>query len=321
MTGVRLRLGVVFAASATLGACNLLFSLDDWAGPSLEPCSPCTTARCQCAPEAPPGFDYVRLRVPAKPEDLCPAGTVKGADMGQGARDTGCACECDSPSPGAPCALAIFAGKSCQGAPAQSISSKSCTALTVSGDSSAAVVPAADATCPALASPRPPDFDVRVLACIDQLPGEAGCAGGTICTAALDAPFDPSPCIMAKPGASVTCPESYSHKYVFDTTFDDQRTCDASDCACSPQECPDTTVSLCQDSACATSCGLSAQSFTNCKDFGGLTYGKVVFDGTTEGQCMPSGTSAASGTLTALGSVVVCCRDTLPKGSPGDGGN
>lgn len=315
MSRFSLRTASIFAASAALGACNLLFSLDDYAAPALDSCSTCAATRCQCAPDAPAGFDYVRLRIQPKASDVCPQGTVAGVKMGQDAKDTGCACECQSPSPGAPCALAIFAGNGCQGDPEQTISSKSCTALTVSGSSSAAVRPAAG-TCAASAAPREPDFQTRVLACIDQKPGGSGCDDRTTCTAALDAPFDPSPCIMGKPGAPVDCPASYSHKYVFDTSFDDQRTCDASACDCGPQQCPDTKVALCQDSACQVNC----QSFVDCVNFGGLSHGRVVFDGTTEGQCTPSGTAPVSGSLTALGPLVVCCRDTLPKGSSGDGG-
>lgn len=299
-------------ASGALGACNVFFSLDDYAAPELASCSSCAAARCQCAPKAPAGFDHARLRLAAKTADVCPAGTVAGVAMGQGAKDDGCACGCDSPAPGAACGLAIFAGKGCQGSPAESITGQSCTALaSSSGDKSEAVLPAAGAICPAQAEPRPPEFTKRVLACLDQLPDAAGCDERTTCTAALDPPFDPSPCIVAKPGASAACPDSYSHQYTFATGFDDQRNCDGSACACSPPECPDTTVTLCQDAACQNACGLSAQSFTNCKDFAGLTHGRVDFDGKTKGACAPSGEATSSGSLTPKGSVVVCCRGAL----------
>lgn len=302
---------LVVAASLALSACNLAFSLDDYAAPALEPCSTCAAERCQCAPKAPTGFDHARLRVAPKAGEVCPSGTVAGVAMGKGVEDTGCACGCDSPAPGAACGLAVFAGKGCQGAPSSLLTASSCTALGVSGDSSVAVLPAAGASCPAKALANAPEFEVRVLACLDQLPSESGCDERTTCAAAADAPFDPSPCIVAKPGAKVECPDSYSHEYSFATGFDDQRSCSASGCACSPQECPDTKVTLCQDAACQSSCGLSAQSFGNCKDFAGLTHGRVDFDGKTAGSCTPSGSSAASGSLTTTGSLVVCCRSAL----------
>jgi hypothetical protein len=321
MTRPTLRAALISAFSGLLAACNLLFSLDDYAAPELASCSTCAAERCACAPKAPSGFDYARLRVPAGVDDLCPAGTVAGVAMGQGAKDTGCDCQCDGPAPGAPCALAIYSGKGCQGAPTTTLTSSTCTDIGVTGDSSAAVIPAATTGCQAKAAVHPPDFAVRVLACLDQAPSQGGCDDRTTCAAALEPPFDPSPCIVAQPGEKASCPESYSHKYLFVTTLDDQRSCDASGCTCSPQQCPTTTVTLCQDPACQTNCGLTAESFTNCKDFAGLTHGRVDVDGTTQGTCQPGGQATSSGSVTASGSVVVCCRSALPKASYGDGGS
>ncbi|MCC6666527.1 MAG: hypothetical protein IT375_22435 [Polyangiaceae bacterium] len=304
----------VLGLSGTLAACNVFFALDDYAGPSDAACSSCAAEQCQCTPTAPAGFDHARLFVAAKVSDLCPSGTLAGVAMGQGAKDTGCACECVSPPSGAACALAVFTGKGCQGTPAQSIASSSCTALTGSGELSAAVVPAAGAACPAQAAPRQAAFGVYVLACLDPVPGAAGCAAGSVCAAAAPAPFDPSPCLVAQPGASPACPQAYSHEYVFATGFDDQRLCDGSACACSPQTCPDTQVTLCQDAACQSNCGLKSQSFTNCKDFAGLTHARVDFAGKTQGTCQPSGEAKASGALGATGTLTVCCRNELAQG-------
>lgn len=304
------RAALVLGLSSALGACNVFYSLDDYAAPSLASCSSCAAERCQCAPKAPAGFDHARLLVPAKASSLCPSGTVAGVAMGQGASDTGCACSCASPAPGGACALAVYTGKGCKGSPVKTLADATCASVGASSDPlSAAIVPAAGACTPS-AERVEPSFDVPVLACLDQLPGTTGCDDRTTCTAAADAPFDPSPCIVAKAGASVDCPDSYSHRYVFATGFDDQRTCDGSQCACSPQKCPDTKVSLCQDSICSLSC--NAWTGGGCKDFGGLTHGRVDFDGKTEGECTPSGSATASGSLTATGSVVVCCRGTLP---------
>lgn len=315
MTHRRLRVLLALGVSSTLAACTLVFSLDDYAAPTLAVCSSCAANRCQCAPNAPTGFDYARLRVPAKTEDVCPSGTVAGVAMGQGVEDDGCECACDSPAAGAACSLAIFAGKGCKGSPVQSIALGACTALGTSGDSSAAVLPAAGKACPVHATLRPPAFTVPVLVCLDPLPGDSGCDERTTCTAAPGPPFEATACIIAKPGAAVSCPDSYSHKYLFATEFDDQRSCDSSACACSPQECPDTTVSLCQDPACQASCGVSGQNFLNCKDFAGLTHGQVVSDGKTVGKCEASGEATSSGSVATSGLVTVCCRNALPKGT------
>ncbi|MBI3202931.1 MAG: hypothetical protein HYZ29_15440 [Myxococcales bacterium] len=315
MSRRRLAAVVAVGSSSALAACNVFFSLEDYAGPAEAACSSCAAERCRCTPQAPAGFDHARLFVAAKASDLCPSGTVAGVAMGQGAKDTGCACECVGPASGSTCALAIYPKKGCTGAPAQLITSSSCTPLTGSGELSTAVVPAAGATCTAQAAPRSPAFAVRVLACLDQLPGDAGCASGEVCAAAAGAPFDPSPCLVAKPGAGGSCPDNYSHKYVFATGFEDQRSCDDSACSCSPPTCPDTQVTLCQDAACQANCGLSAQSFTNCKDFSGLTHGRVDVAGKTSGTCEPTGEAKASGTVSPTGTSVVCCRALLAQGS------
>lgn len=296
-----------------LSACNVLFSLDDYAAPELSTCSSCAAARCLCAPNAPVGFEHARLRVAVGSDELCPQGTVIGVAMGQAARDTGCACKCDGPVPGAACALAVFSNDSCSGAPDQTITAAdSCVAFSSTPPVWVAVRPAAGSTCTATADARAPDFDVRVLACLDQLPGSSECDARTTCTAALDPPFDPSPCIVAKPGAQVACPDSYSHKYVFATGFDDQRSCDASGCACTPPICPSTTVSLCSDVSCADAgCPEGPQAFSNCRYAFGPTHGKVVVDGKTQGECEPTGEAGSDGALTATGSLVVCCRDAL----------
>jgi len=320
MTRRRLCALFVIALSSAGSACNVLFSLDDYTAPTLGSCSSCAADECQCAPKAPAGFDHARLRV-AKPSDLCPQGTIAGVAMGQGTRDTGCTCGCDSPT-SVPCGLSVFTSPDCTGAPAQTITAGLCTAFTDSGSASAAVRPVGAAACAVQAKLALPDFDVRVLACLDQLPSSEGCDERTTCTARLDAPFDPSPCIVAKPGAQVSCPDSYSHKYVFATGFDDQRTCDASGCACSSQKCAGTTVTVCADALCQDTpkCARKAEGLTGCLGFTGLTHGTLDNAGSTDGQCAPSGDAASVGTLTASGSVIVCCRDTLAKGTSADGG-
>jgi len=303
-------LGVL--GSALVSACNVFFSLEDYAAPELSSCSTCAAERCQCVPKAPAGFDHARLRTTASAEDLCPSGTVAGVAMGQGERNTGCECACDSPASGAACGLAIFAGAGCGGSAAKLVGA-ACTPFGTTGEASALVVPAAGASCPSLALPRPPEFEVAVLACLDQLPGEGGCDDRTTCSASAGAPFDPSACIVAKPGAPATCPDSYSHRYVFRTGFDDQRSCDATACKCAPQQCPDTKVSLCKDAAC-TDCPKSAEVLAGCTGFGGLVAGRVDVDGKTQGQCSPSGSATVAGTLTATGALVVCCRRALGSG-------
>lgn len=311
---MRSRAAVCLALPAVLGACNLLFSMDDYAGPSHASCKSCAAESCQCVAKAPAGLAYARLHVNATIADLCPIGMLAGVWMGQGARDTGCNCGCDSPASGAPCALAIYSGKGCVGLPSQTIGSSSCTALGVT-TGSAAVIPAPGTSCSVVAKVNDPDFGVRVRACLDESPVQSGCDSATICAAAPGSPFDDSPCIAGKPGQDVSCPSDYSHRYVFATGFVDQRKCDPAGCSCAAQECPTTKVTLCQDTACSSNCLLSATPFTNCKDFGGGTHGRVDSDGKTEGLCTPSGQSATltNTKVTATGSLVVCCRNTLQE--------
>ena len=305
----------VLAVVALLGsACNVLFSLDGYAGDqTLASCSSCKAERCQCAPKAPADFDYVRLHFPSSAGDGCPSGTTAALALGQGARDTGCACSCKSPAPGGACGLAIFAGKGCSGMPSQMLTGAACTAISVTGEASAATLLAAGTPCEVTADLVAPEFATPILACIDATPG-SDCDSKSICTAAPDAPFDAAACVLAKTDGDTSCPAAYGHKYKLSTGRDDQRSCGASGCGCDPQKCPSTLISLC-DSADCSSCPKANQPINGCADFGGLSHALVNSAGTTQGGCQPQGSATSIGIVKPTGTRVVCCRDALASAS------
>ncbi len=310
MTRFRHLAAMTLAIAASATACSVLFSLDDYAGPGqLAPCGSCGADHCQCAPTAPSGFEYARLLAPASPQDGCPTGTVAGQAMGQGALDPGCSCKCGNPPPGGECALKLFAGSGCTGTPAQSIGPGACVAVTVSGAASAATLLSAGTPCTVSAEREPAQFGVPISACLDSSPG-GDCGSESVCTAALEAPFDPAACIVATASAATSCPAGYPHKYVFATGIADSRTCDPAGCGCKPQKCPDAKVSLCQDAACQT-CLKTAEPISTCANFGGLPFARLDNAGTTEGACQPEGQAITSGSVKATGSAMVCCHQTL----------
>lgn len=301
----------IFSASAGIAGCNLVFSLDGYAGTSRGNCSHCAGTHCECAPKPPDNFDYARLLRAPKAGTLCPPGMALGQAIGSGQRDTGCACTCQSPAPGSECGLAVFSAQACAGPIATTIvASSGCVALPTAADRSARMM-VASGSCTADAKANTPEFEVPFLACLDTKPASDGaCDSGSLCTTSAGSPFETAACVMAKSEVVSSCPPEYPHGYKFSTGLDDSRTCDKASCACKPQPCTsDAKAFLCLDSACGNCKGSTSST---CVDFGGLSYGKVDVAGTTTGSCEPTGTSALlSGTLTATGALLVCCDDVI----------
>jgi hypothetical protein len=316
---LRLLVSVLLAIAGFAG-CNVVFSLDDYAGAGAKSCSHCAGSRCACEPVPPDAFDFARLARAPVFGQTCPDGMVAGQALGSGQRDTGCACRCDSPATGTPCGLVAYGQIACGGDPQATIQSSSgCAPLPSAGQPSARVM-APSGSCAPSAERNPPEFDVPFLACLDQKPAsDPACDSGSLCTTSAQGPFDPAACVMAKSELESTCPSGYPHGYTFATGFDDLRSCDDTSCSCKPQVCSGSEVSLCLDSACGN-CPKKAgepdggQPLTGCFDFGGLTHAKVDVPGVTTGACQPTGQSTSSGTLSASGTLLVCCRNALGKG-------
>lgn len=301
--------------ASTAGTGGSASPFDGGSAPDVETCVGCNAATCRCLPSLPSGWKHVALVETNDGTSVpCPDGFESGAQLGRGAVDEGCsACRCEQPTAG-PCEPYVMGNSACRGEHPVGgfgqIVVGQCRRNVHGATMNHAVVRTGGAGTLQLFDPEcgepetdplPPRFETTLTVCEADAP--PGCSDGE-CVPVPLSPFGASACVLAPQEGNVSCPEGYPRKLIYETGFDDSRSCDG--CSCQPDTfCTGGRVEYCADEDCSSGCEVVDSDVCHVGRPGSVKM--LSLPTPPDDACRVVGTPTTSGTLTARGMRVLCC--------------